>query len=50
MRFMPIPVNATEFRIWDVIANQYADDGYYQTIGDAQHACTALADLNRLAA
>lgn len=50
MRFVPRQINTFEYRVWDVIANQYADDGYYQTFEDAEHACTALADLNRAAA
>jgi hypothetical protein len=41
---IPIPVGH-EFRVWDVIAKCWADDGYYATWTDAQHACSAPADL-----
>lgn len=45
MRYRAIPVG-DEFRVWDAVVKRWADDGYYQSLRDAQHACSALADLH----
>lgn len=44
MRYLVIPVGS-EFRVADIKHKRWADDGYYQTLTDAQHALNALVDI-----